>query len=43
MILKIFEGYYYSVWSENEEKSSDKEEFKELSSVPPLEGNEDVK
>ena len=37
----FLDGYDYSVSSENEGKSTDKEEFEDLSRMPPLEGDEE--
>ena len=37
----FLEGYDYSVWSENKEESTDKEESVELSDILPLEGDEE--
>ena len=37
----FLEGYDYSVWSENEKKLTDKEESKDLSDMPPQEGDEE--
>ena len=45
----FLEGYDYLVWSENKEESTDKEETNDkeesvdLSDMPPLEGDEEVK
>ena len=41
---KMFiKGCDYNMWSTNQEESIDKEEFVELSDMPLLEGNKEVK
>ena len=39
----FLDEYDYSVWSENEEQSSYKEESEDLPPFSPLEGDEEVK
>ena len=39
----FLDGYDYSLWSENEEESTIKEESEHLPPMPPLEGAEEVK
>ena len=39
----VFDGYDYRVRSEKEEESTDNEESEDLRTMPPLEGNEEVK
>ena len=36
----FLDGYDYSLWSESEEESTDKEESEDLPPMPPLEGDE---
>ena len=36
----FLDGYDYSVWSDNEEELTDKEESGDLSRMSPLEGDE---
>ena len=38
----FLDRYDYHMWSENEEKSTDKEESEDLPPMPPLEGHEEV-
>ena len=35
------EGYDYSLWSENKEQLTDKEELTDVPPIPPLEGDEE--
>ena len=37
----FLETYDYSVWSENKEEATDKEDSEDLSDMPPLEGDEE--
>ena len=39
----FLKGYYYNVWSENKGQSTDKEKSVDLSDMPPLEGDKEVK
>ena len=41
ILKKFLKGYDYSVWSQNKEESTDKEEFVDLSDMPPLKGDEE--
>ena len=37
----VIKGYDYCVWSESKEESTDKEEFVDLSEMPPPEGDKE--
>ena len=44
ILKKLFlEAYGYSMWSKKKEESTDKEESIDLSDLPPVEGDEQVK